>query len=726
LQRQANEVRTMTLTPGVYFEQVDRGRPAIGPLRTDIAGFVGYTERGPLLAPVKVSSWRQFTAAFGEPLADGYLAEALRGFFANGGAACYVTRIASQTGANDARTAAVRLVDSATAALPPANQQVALELWASHGTLLDPVTQEPHVIDGRPVRYDSPGAWGNRLAVSLYPAGLGSTTTSPGVTQPADGSLSLVDSLSGFEAGSIVRLSQAGFVAAVLRRVERIDPYQLALVWNQPLTGLGLDLTAPIRLESVEFTLLVLLDSQVVEQHRDLSLSAAHSRYAVRVLQSASHYLDAAVAVDTDAMLDPGRWPAAVERLPLTGGQDGLAGVRPADFLAGLDALARVDEVSLLAAPDVVLVAVPPPPTPGRTLPPQCADIHPPQGRLLGQVVELSEAGAILLTGVTVEAVNTSATPVVTAGDGSFTLQNLPLGLVTLRLHKDGYHPLETTVEARLNPPAQPIQFQLAPVSLPPAFSLDEIFDIQGAMTRQGEARLYRVALLDPPQGVVSLEKIQTWRRRFDSGYAALYYPWLQVQTDGPGLRDIPPSGHVAGLIARTDLRQGVHRAPANFVVDGVKGLTTAVDDVQQGILNPLGINCLRVLPGRGIRVFGARTLSSDPEWRYLNVRRLLLMIEEAIEDANQWAVFEPNNEILRHALTYSLSSFLLGLWQRGALAGSTPAAAFAVKCDNDNNPPGVVNSGQVVAEIGVAPTVPFEFITFRLGRTVDAVQITE
>ncbi len=710
----------MALTPGVYFEQVDRARPAIGPLRTDIAGFVGYTERGPLLAPVKISSWRQFGGTFGDPLAAGYLAEAVRGFFANGGAACYVTRVASQSGANGARAAATSLVDTTP------SQQIALLLWASHGTLLDPVTQEPQVVDGRPLGYDSPGAWGNRLAVSLYPAGLGSTTTRAGVTQPVDGSASLVDSLSGFETGSIVRLSQAGFVAPALRRVEGIDPYQLALAWNEPLTGLGLDFTAPIHLESVEFTLLVLLDGQVVEQQRDLSLSAAHSRYVVSILQSASHYLDAAGAVSPAALLDPARWPAAVERQPLTGGRDGLAGVRPADFLAGLDALARVDEVSLLAAPDVVLVATSPLPAPGRTLPPQCTDMHPPQGRLFGQAIELTEAGTLPVAGVTVAAVNTAATPVVTAGDGSFALQNLPVGLVTLRLHKDGYHPLETTVEARLNPAAQPIQFQLSPVSQPPAFSLDEIFDIQAAMTRQGQAGLYRVALLDPPPAMVSLEKIQTWRRRFDSAYAALYYPWLYVQNNGGGLRAVPPSGHVAGLIARTDLLQGVHRAPANFVVDGVKGLTAVVDDVQQGILNPLGINCLRVLPGRGIRVFGARTLSSDPEWRFLNVRRLLLMIEEAIEDANQWAVFEPNNEILRHALTYSLSSFLLGLWQRGALAGSTPAAAFQVKCDNDNNPPGIVDTGQVVAEIGVAPTVPFEFITFRLGRTVDAVQITE
>ena len=150
------------------------------------------------------------------------------------------------------------------------------------------------------------------------------------------------------------------------------------------------------------------------------------------------------------------------------------------------------------------------------------------------------------------------------------------------------------------------------------------------------------------------------------------------------------------------------------------------VNDVEHGLLNTLGINCLRALPGRGIRIVGARTLSSDSEWRYLNVRRLVLMIEEAVEEANQWTVFEPNNPILRQLLSYSLNSFLNTLWRGGALAGTTPEAAYQVKCDIENNPPSVTDVGQIIAEIAVAPTIPFEFIRFRLGRTVEAVAIRE
>jgi phage tail sheath protein FI len=203
-----------------------------------------------------------------------------------------------------------------------------------------------------------------------------------------------------------------------------------------------------------------------------------------------------------------------------------------------------------------------------------------------------------------------------------------------------------------------------------------------------------------------------------------MYYPWLV--TGEAGDRLVPPSGHVAGLIARTDLSQGVHRAPANHALEGVTALSNPLNETEHGILNDQGINAVRSVPGRGIRVFGARTLSSESEWRYLNVRRLLLMIEEAVEDANQWAAFEPNNPLLRQILTHSLNTFLETLWRQGALAGATPDAAYRVKCDFENNPQGVIDAGQLIAEIAVAPTVPFEFIRFRLGRTVAAVAVTE
>jgi hypothetical protein len=732
-------------TPGVYFRQVDRTSATIGPLRTDIAGFLGYAQRGPLLVPVKVTGWRQFTAVFGDPLNFAYLAYAVRGFFDNGGVACHVVRVA------DPDVAAAAFVH-----LPDANGDAALRLWASHGALHDPVTGGVRVQNGRPIRYDSRGAWANSLSVSVQPTSLGHAETMG--TQPEDGRSSYVNSLSGFEIGSIVRFSQGEIEPREYRRVAAINPHVRQLVWGAPIDDLGFDLTDPVQLETVEFTLLIHQAGQIVEHHRNLSLSPGHSREVVAMVQANSALADVDVLVDSEAgdCVNPSKWPVDVVQLPLSGGHDGLATTAKDDFLAGLDELALVDEVSLLAAPDLVLR---PEIAPFRSRARRSSDpcqtlVDLPSGQIYGAVLErmtvnddlqdrLDElVGAcgplnseveqgIPLTGVKVSVLESAASPVVSDVCGRFTLTNLPIGRVTLLFHRDSHHDLEQTVQSYTVLPSEPARSYMNPVSLPPAFSLDDIFEVQEAMLRQGENGLYRVALLDPPPEMLGLDEIQTWCARFDSAFAALNYPWLTVSdldNGGAGgtVRDVPPSGHVAGLIARTDLSQGIHRAPANLVLEGVKALTRDLNDAEQGVLNPQGINCLRVLPGRGIRVYGARTLSSDSEWRYLNVRRLVLMIEEAIEDASQWAVFEPNNTILRQALTYSLNSFLNTLWRQGALSGATPEAAYTVKCEEENNPPDVVGTGQIIADIGVAPTVPFEFIHFKLGRTVEAIEITE
>jgi Bacteriophage tail sheath protein len=179
----------------------------------------------------------------------------------------------------------------------------------------------------------------------------------------------------------------------------------------------------------------------------------------------------------------------------------------------------------------------------------------------------------------------------------------------------------------------------------------------------------------------------------------------------------IPPSGHVAGIWARTDSTRGVHKAPANEVVLGANGLAFQVTGEEQGGLNQVGINCIRSFPGRGIRVWGARTLSSDPEWRYLNVRRLFNYVSESIMNGTQWAVFEPNDQRLWTQLKISTSNFLTRVWRDGALFGSTPDQAFYVKCDAETNPPDVVEAGQVIVEVGIAPVKPAEFVIFRISQ---------
>jgi phage tail sheath protein FI len=249
------------------------------------------------------------------------------------------------------------------------------------------------------------------------------------------------------------------------------------------------------------------------------------------------------------------------------------------------------------------------------------------------------------------------------------------------------------------------------------------------------EAQKDRIALLDPPlfQGStegMDLGEIQSWRQRFDSSYAALYFPWLLVYDPLPSpktlVRAIPPSGHVAGVYARLDNETGVHAAPANVALQWAQDLTAIVGDELQGVLNPLGINCIRAFRGRGLRVYGARTVSSHADWRYVNVRRLLMMIEEAIEEAIQWAVFEPNDLYLRQTIRMVIGNFLAAQWARGALVGRTADEAFFVKCDQENNPPYVIDAGQLIAKVGVAPVKPAEFVVFRVGRVEEDLKVTE
>jgi phage tail sheath protein FI len=202
---------------------------------------------------------------------------------------------------------------------------------------------------------------------------------------------------------------------------------------------------------------------------------------------------------------------------------------------------------------------------------------------------------------------------------------------------------------------------------------------------------------------------------------AALYYPWLTRIVDG---KPVPPSGAVAGIFARTDARVGVHKAPANQEVTGALDLETDVDTATQDRLNPEGINCLRVFPGRGIRVWGARTLSRDPAWRYVNVRRLVLTLRRWIALNLAWAGFEPNGPLLWVRIERELRGHLTGLWRAGALSGDTADAAFYIKCDSETNPPERRDNGEVVTEIGLAPNPPAEFAVIRIAQREGAAQL--
>lgn len=229
----------------------------------------------------------------------------------------------------------------------------------------------------------------------------------------------------------------------------------------------------------------------------------------------------------------------------------------------------------------------------------------------------------------------------------------------------------------------------------------------------------YRFAILDSDPGKESPQDVLEWKTKTfsDSSRAALYYPWIQVMnTDLQKPVKIPPSGAVAGIYARSDNQRGVQKAPANEVVAGALGLERLVTDKEQELLNPAGINVIRSMPGRGIRVWGARTLNQG-EWKYINVRRLFMYLEESIDNATKWVVFEPNDERLWAQVRASVNEFLLRVWRDGALMGNKAEDAFFVKCDRTTMTQSDIDNGYLIVMIGVAPVKPAEFVVFKIAQ---------
>jgi hypothetical protein len=275
------------------------------------------------------------------------------------------------------------------------------------------------------------------------------------------------------------------------------------------------------------------------------------------------------------------------------------------------------------------------------------------------------------------------------------------------------------------------------------------------ALLTHCERLRYRTALFDPPETVASIGALKSvataaapprkpkpgeppepaappeagLRPPFSkSGHGAFYFPWITVSDPFTGaLVNVPPSGHLAGIYARSDALRGVHKAPANELISGAVNVAYPVTRAEQEELNPAGVNCIRLFSGGDVTVWGARSVA-DPssEWRYLNVRRLFNFLEESVERGTNWAVFEPNDRMLWKSLVADVRAFLLLMWRDGALMGRTPEEAFFVQCDEETNPPESIDQGLVVIRVGVAPVKPAEFVVFRIGQSLAGAQKTE
>jgi len=240
---------------------------------------------------------------------------------------------------------------------------------------------------------------------------------------------------------------------------------------------------------------------------------------------------------------------------------------------------------------------------------------------------------------------------------------------------------------------------------------------IANVLISHAQAMRYRIAVIDSVRGQ-SITDVRAYRAKFDSKYAAFYYPWVKIVDPVTNLENVyPPSGFVAGIYARNDVERAVYKAPANEVVNLALGFEKFINKGQQEVLNPEGINCFRFFEGRGNRLWGARTMTSDPEWKYVNLRRYFAYLERSIDKGTQWAVFEPNGERLWANVRRTVDDFLLNEWQNGALLGERPEKAYFVKCDRSTMTQNDLDNGRLVCQIGVAALRPAEFVIFRIGQ---------
>lgn len=720
------------LTPGLY-RQPARPIRAIGPLaRGDVPVFLGYAERGPVGAAVRIESLENFEDLFGTALAHGFLWHAVKGFFETGGLAAYVIRLAG----DDASVASAAVGSwMALSSFPwpmidPRRLRGADR--AAAATWLQ--TFEAQIRNGG-ARSADPGVWANTYSIVIRRDPLMLVDTVPDSALPP--TVLAVASTAGLETPSILELTQTqpdGDVVSLISAIDELDHVRRQIHLPAALPA-SFDALRPIALESVEFQVEIINAGKLEQQFEHLALHPDHSQTLEGTLARECRALSLEAPENPD-WTDPASWPAEGV-FSLSGGTDGLTSVNVNTYLSALPAIARLNEVALIAAPDLVLPDTQPAPLDDAPIddPVDCANLDPPrEGRLFGVVTtgDLPDdpGSGRPLVGVDVDIAGLGGRAT-TDADGWFAVEGIDLGLVTVRLTRAGYEPLEALAQSSSLATPDPAFFELQPLTTPRSLGETEVIEVAKALGNPALTGPYKIAVIDPPSATARLDDLRAWRAQLgDNQRLAFFGPWLKLpSTDATGRGGFlayPPSGHVCGAIAAAETATGIHRTGANLPLRYVEGVTLDIDDALQAVLNHEAVNAIRIFPGRGIRVFGSRTISSDPAWRYVTTRRIVDAIEKTLERRLAWLVFEPNSLMTRQAAHVAVSTFLARLWRDGVLAGDSPEAAFTVKVDEENNPAATRDAGQFIIEIGVAPTQPFEFVIFRLGKTRDAITVTE
>ncbi len=660
--------------PGVYIEEFAPGAPIEG-VGTNIAALIGIAAGGDLDTPTKVTSWDQFRAVFGEhPVPGFFLWYAARGFFENGGQVCYVVR------ASNGDYAGLGLDNPATALLNRGGQPM-VRVRARQPGIPDPVIQiqvtRKNLIDEADGLYrpDSttytiastrqitlPSA---NVAAQFRPGdwvNLGTAGARLQVLSVSGASLRLGGDLSGPADPAGMRLADAEVGTRTIR---------LRLPAAPPAGALVAGTVLAISQGNVS-------DAQVVEnvQVEPLATTPAITTYRVTFRQGLTIALSLGPGPANAATVQSEDLAIEVHQGNAIALHDNLGSdpAHPRYFLRTVN-----EEDTLLR-----LELVEPPPAVG--LPNSLLDET-------GVLQDLQDG-----------------TPEVLA---TMADQDYIDALDTLREIDD-----------------------VNLVAIPDCLRIDPAHGtaqaVQQAVIAHCEQLADRFAVLDALPGLTlfGADSVETQRVGLDSerGYAALYYPWLRVRPFGPGAPIlVPPSGHVCGIIARSDSIRGVHKAPANEIVNGSLGVELTMSDIDQGQLNIVGINVIRIFQTGGRpMVWGARTTATNTNWRYVNIRRLFLFLEESIQEGIRWAVFEPNDQGLWEKLRRTITEFLTRVWRDGALFGATPKEAFYVRIDETLNPDSVRALGRLYIEIAVRPSYPAEYIIVRIGIWQGGAEVTE
>lgn len=578
------------LSPGVYVEEYDSGATPMQGVSTSTAGFVGLTERGPVIGqPQLVTSFSDYKRMYGGYLSDAaygnnrFLPYAVEQFFANGGARAYIMRaVPADAKAGSVTTGVLKI----TAA--------------------------------------NPGAWAEDLRVTIAPASKAKTQV-----LAASGADLTLKNADGFNPGDVVELFDGKATAhatikSVLDKVVTLDA-PCALDVADAKVG-----TAKY-IKTCEITLTARL-GESVETYENVSLK-----------------------------------PDALNNVCVK--------------------TAKSDLISVEVVPAKAV------PAPAKEKDKDGKDIPAPAPKAVS-IVPFAQCGG-------------------SSGELVLTLQGGSNGSV-LTVGADAFLGKDDGPGRRTGLQAFQENGSVSIMAIPGVTAPE----VQAALIAFCENKKSCFAILDVPMELKKTNDVANFRDMYDSTYAAMYHPWLEMYDAGSKRSAyFPPSGAMAGIYARTDIERGVHKAPANEVVRGCTGLSCAYNEGEQDILNPMGVNLIRAFTGRGIRVWGARTISSNGLWKYLNVRRLFIYVEESIKANTNWVVFEPNSATLWSRVTRTIEAFLATCWRDGALAGSTPSEAFFVECGPTTMTQDDIDNGRLICQIGIAPVKPAEFVIFRITQ---------